>query len=100
MNPMPTDPWDLELPEYLLDVSVSPGDLHPHYADVDPRSFDRDFYRDDRHITGAALPLHVYLASPAPIIEMRFVDPDAAPFLVYMIRTGYVPAWRRSTDVQ
>ena len=69
MNPLPTDPWDLDLPEYLLGVSVSPADLHPHYASpsVDPQQF----YRDDRHITGAALPLHPLLGTEAQAAVYR-----------------------------
>ena len=61
MTPLPIDPWDFELPEYLHDVSVSPSELHPNYATVDPRQY----YFDDKHITAAALPLHPLLGSEA-----------------------------------
>src|SRR5438067_9808549 len=65
MNPLPPDALDRQFPDYLLDVSVAPGDLHPHYAEVDPGSFDQQFYQDDRQITGAALPLHPLLGTEA-----------------------------------
>ncbi len=64
MNPLPIDPWDFELPEYLRRVGVAPSDLHPHYATLDPlRDFGDRYYQDDRHITGAALPLHPLLGT-------------------------------------
>ena len=66
MNPLPIDPWNFELPEYLLRVCVAPTDLHPHYATVDAlRDFGDQYYRDDRQITGAALPLHPLLGTEA-----------------------------------
>jgi hypothetical protein len=72
MNPLPIDPWDVALPAYLFSVSVAPGELHPFYADLDPNQF----YKDDRHITAAALDLHPLLgkdAVQALLSSMSFV---------------------------
>jgi predicted acylesterase/phospholipase RssA len=66
MNPLPSDPLDFELPDYLRRVAVAPTDLHPHSASLDPRrDFGDRYYWDDRHITGAALPLHPLLGTEA-----------------------------------
>src|SRR5512134_3993023 len=61
MNPLQIDRFDFALPEYLRRVSVSPADLDPCYATLDPD----EFYRDDRHLTAAALPLHPLLGRDA-----------------------------------
>jgi predicted acylesterase/phospholipase RssA/CRP-like cAMP-binding protein len=61
MNLVQIDPWDFEMPEYLRRVRVAPGELHPYSAVLDPATF----YDDDRHLTGAALPLHPLLGKAA-----------------------------------
>jgi predicted acylesterase/phospholipase RssA/CRP-like cAMP-binding protein len=73
MNLLTIDPSDFDLPEYLLEVSVAPSDLHPHYAEVDPQKFNQQFYQDDRHITGAALPLHPLLGTEAEAAVYGFL---------------------------
>jgi predicted acylesterase/phospholipase RssA len=66
MNPVPIDPWDLALPAYLFTVSVAPSELDPYYTQLHPN----DFYRQDEHITGAALALHPLLGKDA-VWELR-----------------------------
>ncbi|HJQ85712.1 MAG TPA: patatin-like phospholipase family protein [Candidatus Binatia bacterium] len=61
MNPLPVDPWNFALPEYLLGVSVAPADLHPNYTEENPS----EFYQDDQHITAAGLQLHPLLGKEA-----------------------------------
>ena len=56
MNPVPIDPWALELPEYLLRVSASPTELRAY----DPAPPPAQFYQDDAHIA-AAVQLHPLL---------------------------------------
>ena len=69
------DPWDFELPGYLLDVSVQPRDLHPAYADANPADFNTQYYQDDRQITAAALPLHPLLGTAAVGAVYRLLNP-------------------------
>jgi predicted acylesterase/phospholipase RssA/CRP-like cAMP-binding protein len=56
MNPVPCDPWAFKLPEYLLRVSALPTETRVY----DPALL-KKFYRDDAHITAAALQLHPLL---------------------------------------
>jgi len=61
MNPVPIDPWDFELPEYLLRVSVSPGETRQYDAGIRPD----ELYQDDSHLTAAVLELHPLLGDDA-----------------------------------